>query len=226
MPSKTLRLPVDGREAVIDRMARLHQARRRRDREECRLAQQPQRRWRRGLRRGSPAHGPAAPAAQAAAAVSDQRRDHQPDQVARRDQIEQRAGGETRHDEGRRSPQPHRAIGPAAARKTAQRIGIGQQHHRRVGGRGERQTRSGSRAPPPPARARHSRPPPPPLRCTITARSASRRSATRAAIGMAKIRTIIGTASTMPIMRASRPLAASQTGRNGTCTPSVRNRAA
>ena len=61
---------------------------------------------------------------------------------------------------------------------------------------------------------------------TIVARSASRRSAARVASGMARTRTIMGTASTMPIALALSPLAASQTGRNGSCTPSVTNSAA
>ena len=60
----------------------------------------------------------------------------------------------------------------------------------------------------------------------MTARNASRRSATRAAAGSAKTRTTIGPASTMPIMRASNPLAASQIGRSGICTPWVKHRAA
>ena len=53
----------------------------------------------------------------------------------------------------------------------------------------------------------------------MAARTASRRSAARAANGMAKTRTIIGTASTTPIVWASSPLAFSQTGKNGNWMP-------
>ena len=53
----------------------------------------------------------------------------------------------------------------------------------------------------------------------MVARSASRRSAARVANGMAATRTTIGTASTRPMVAASSPLAFSQTGKNGICTP-------
>jgi len=59
----------------------------------------------------------------------------------------------------------------------------------------------------------------------ITPRTASRRSAIRVATGIAMMRITAGIASTMPIEPASRPLAVSQTGRNGNCTPRVRNKA-
>ena len=49
----------------------------------------------------------------------------------------------------------------------------------------------------------------------IASRSASRRSANRVASGVASTRASIGTASTKPISPASRPLAFSQTGKNG-----------
>jgi hypothetical protein len=50
---------------------------------------------------------------------------------------------------------------------------------------------------------------------TIVSLTALRRSASRVAIGIANRRSSIGTASTSPISRASRPLASSQSGKNG-----------
>jgi hypothetical protein len=60
----------------------------------------------------------------------------------------------------------------------------------------------------------------------ITPRTASRRSANRVANGIATMRITAGIASTMPIEPASRPLTVSQSGKNGSCTPKVRNKAA
>jgi hypothetical protein len=50
---------------------------------------------------------------------------------------------------------------------------------------------------------------------TSTPRNTPRRSAACVTKGMAKMRTIMGAASTTPIVPASSPLAASQTGKNG-----------
>ena len=54
---------------------------------------------------------------------------------------------------------------------------------------------------------------------TIARRSASRRSASRAASGMPNTRTSDGTATMRPISAASMPLAFSHTGKNGIWMP-------
>ncbi len=60
----------------------------------------------------------------------------------------------------------------------------------------------------------------------MAARKASRRSTTRVAKVMENTRTMIGAASTTPIMPASSPLAFSQTGKNGSWIPKTTNMAA
>ena len=60
----------------------------------------------------------------------------------------------------------------------------------------------------------------------MAARMASRRSAARVTTGMARTRATIGTASTMPIILGSSPLALSQTGKNGIWMPGKINSAA
>ena len=58
-----------------------------------------------------------------------------------RDDIDQQPAGQRAHDEGRRAPQPQRPVIEAVARHAAQRIGVGQRHHRRphAGGDGKGQ---------------------------------------------------------------------------------------
>ena len=68
-----------------------------------------------------------------------QRRDNQPDQPARREPLQHQTRRHISGDEGRRSPQPHRAIGSAARSEPAQRIGVGQRQHRRKRHRGDRE---------------------------------------------------------------------------------------
>ena len=121
---------------------------------------------------------------------------------------------------------PHRAVGAAEAAEPAQRVGVRQRHDRRVEHRREHEShRDGSGALREPDRAiadnRRRRPR---SRSPCAGRRAGRRA--RVASGIANTRTIIGIASTIPIISASRPLAASQTGRNGSCTPSATNSAA
>ena len=54
---------------------------------------------------------------------------------------------------------------------------------------------------------------------TMVALSARRRSAWWVMTGVATIRTTMGTAITRPMVRASRPRASSQSGKNGNWTP-------
>ena len=55
------------------------------------------------------------------------------------DQFEHEARAEAAENEGRRSPQPHRAVAAAALGQTAQRISIRERHQRRVEESGEHQ---------------------------------------------------------------------------------------
>ena len=144
----------------------------------------------------------------------------------RGDEIEQDAGAEAAGNEGRRAPQPHRAIAAPCAAQAAQRIGVGQRHHRRVEGGGERESRHDGerpvgkpdRAVPNDGRRRrdHDR--------HCAARHAGRRRASRP-----EWRTPARSSESPARCRsspASSPLAASQTGRNGSCTPSATHSAA
>ena len=142
------------------------------------------------------------------------------------DDVEQEAGAEAAGNEGDRAPQAHRSIGAAEVAEPAQRIGIGERHDGRVEGGGERERSHDGGGTLPPGRPRHSPATAAAAAIMIAVRNASCRSAWRVASGMAKTRTIMGIASTMPIAPASSPLAASQTGRNGNCTPSTTKRAA
>ena len=111
-PSKPVRAPVERREAVIDRVARLDEAAGRRDREERRLAQMAVP----GCRaRASPARRAEAERARA----SRRRRRSCRQRSARsgswaRCRSKQQAAGQVRHDERDRAPQPHRSVGAAA----------------------------------------------------------------------------------------------------------------
>ena len=60
----------------------------------------------------------------------------------------------------------------------------------------------------------------------MAARKASRRSAWRVASGIANMRSSIGAASTRPMVAGSRPLAFSQTGKNGSWMPATMKKAA
>ena len=139
--------PFQRREAVIDRVARLDQARRRQHRDEsgiaqqmlarlCRLArprgagrQRRQRERRQRADAGSPPRSARSDGAPGSMSVA-------------------KPASEGAEDEGRRAPQPHRPIGAAARAEALERIGLGQRHHRREAPARPAHKRSGSRRAP------------------------------------------------------------------------------
>ncbi len=108
-----------------------------------------------------------------------QSRNDEPDQVPRRNEVGGKAGEEAAGDEGKRAPQPDRAVGAAARRQAFQRIGLGQ-----AAWPGQAQPRRAPRRPERPgtlprARPRHSREWP--AAKSPTSPRAARRSGRRAA---------------------------------------------
>ena len=109
--------PFQRREAVIDRVAGLDQARRRQHGDEGGIAQAACAAAAAHRARGAGA------AVEIGASASDGSRSDRSSpprsarsDVPRRDNVGRKAGGETAQDEGRRAPQPHRPIGAARAR--------------------------------------------------------------------------------------------------------------
>ena len=217
---EALGAPVQGREAVVERVAALDHARGQHHGEKRRVAQQDLRRLARGAVRGRP-RAPASSGVSASAAATDehQREHDQPDQMAGRDRLQHQARADIAGDEGDRAPQPHRAVAAAARAKPRQRIGVRQRQHRRQRHHRHRERREDGDRRRPPARPRSCRAGPTTEPITSVAFSARCRSAAWVMIGVATIRTSVGTAMTMPMVRASRPLASSQSGKNGNWTP-------
>ena len=223
-PSKPLRAPVERREAVVDRVARLDQASGRRDGEERRLAQMAVRRRARVARRPRRA-------AAARAGTSRPRRAQLPAKISQI-RLPARAGraapaGEVRRDEGDRAPQPHRPVGAAAQAQALERIGVDQRQQRRrrrapagstaarIAGKpldaAEQRDRADGRERGDDDRA-------------VAASRGGRRAACRPA--SPTMRTSWNAASTKPIAAGSSPRAASQTGKNGKYQPVVTKNAA
>ena len=76
-----------------------------------------------------------------------ERRHDEPNQLTRGDEVEEEARPEAADDEGGGTPKPHRAVGALKPAETAQRIGVGERHDRRVeGGRQRQRHGDGNRA--------------------------------------------------------------------------------
>ena len=134
--SRPLRPPVEHREAVIDRVTRLDQARRRRDRPEAGREQQLATWYAQLFPRGR--RGGERPERERNRRHHHQRRDQQPNDMDRGDAIDHEPGAKVRGHEGDRAPQPHGAIGAPAQPEPLERIGIGKRQGRRRGDRRQR----------------------------------------------------------------------------------------
>ena len=136
-PAEAGGLPGDGSEAVIGGVAALDQRRRQDDGEKAGVAQQraaPGDAGRGGLCRPSSGEARGSRAAPSPAIAG-----NDPDQMPGCDEVDQQPACQRADDEGRRAPQPQRSVIEAVPRHAAQRIGIGQRHHRRphAGGDGK-----------------------------------------------------------------------------------------
>ena len=137
-PAEARLLPGDRGEHVVGGMAALDQRRGGDDGEKAGIAQQPRAAMRRRRRRLR--------TVQRLQPETDERAEHRhrrdhPDQVLGRDHVDQEPAGQRARHERRRAPQPQRPVIQPVARHAAQRIGVGQRHHRRpqAGGGGKDQ---------------------------------------------------------------------------------------
>ena len=128
-PAEAGGLPGDGGEGVVGGVAALNQRRADDDGEKAGITQQRARAVRRRRRRLRMVQPPARP--RLASAPSPATDGDDPDQVPRRDDVDQEPAGQRADDEGRRPPQPQRPVIEPVTRHAAQRIGVRQRHHRR-----------------------------------------------------------------------------------------------